>query len=202
VVVTAEMLPVAVNGQRPPTRESVTLAAMAEDETPQAEDTPVIYGGLPLPAGTEIVADPQGIGGIALKGDIVAAQLEKERLSRPEVREAMRAEQEAERLAGLRATRTPVSVGRLHGHLRELTVRQAASELEQRYAGEVRVENGFAIIDAPGFSTNGIGRDLHEVVEVLAAAGPAIVEAVNDRAGKVDPGKLPDRLVGAAGGLL
>jgi hypothetical protein len=82
------------------------------------------------------------------------------------------------------------------------TVRQAARELEV-YGGWLEVQNSGLVIHGPTLPSPRAqpANDAREVAELLAAAKDAIVAAAG-KSGRVDPAKLPDQPVGAAGGLL
>jgi hypothetical protein len=127
---------------------------------------------------------------------------DRDRRRDPAVRQQRRAEAEAARREALRASARPVTVGSLRGHQSALTVRQAASALVERYCGELRVEDGHAIVVAPPFASGWSGRGLRAAVEVLVEAIPVIVAAAPKGGGVVAPEALPDQLVGPGGVLL
>jgi hypothetical protein len=127
---------------------------------------------------------------------------DRDRRRDPAVRQQQRAEAEAARREALRASARPVTVGMLHRHEAELTVRQPATALVDRYCGELRVEDGQAIVVAPPLTSAWSGRGLRAAVEVLVEAIPVIVSAAPKDGGVVAPEALPDQLVGPGGVLL
>jgi hypothetical protein len=129
---------------------------------------------------------------------------ERERRQTPEYRDQQRAAQQAQDRAHYEATRAPVTFAALHGHQRELSLRAAAVDLAERYAGEIRVEDGHAVIVAPPFPARAweVSSDLREIVQTLVAAERVIVEAAKGKDGLVDASKLPDRPVSPTGALL
>jgi len=138
-------------------------------------------------------------------GDSAELLREKERRASPEYREAMRAEHEAQGLSELKATASPVTIGRLGGHSREWTRREAATELVENYAGEIFVVDGdvrvIAAPFAPAWSPDLSGQSLREVVEVCCEGRAAIATAAKGK-DQIDPSKLPDRQVLPGGALL
>jgi hypothetical protein len=89
------------------------------------------------------------------------------------------------------------------GISRELSLRAAATELEQRFAGRLEIVGGRLVVVAPPFASPGagpVGRDLRELVETLVAGADEIVKAKKD--GPLNASVLPNNVPGAAGGLL
>jgi hypothetical protein len=123
--------------------------------------------------------------------DVVRAREEQ---ASPEGRRRFREEWEAQRVATLRASVVPLSVGGYRGHGRELTVRAAAVELVERWLGRIEVRDGALALWSPTPTPDMFGVPVRELLDVLVAAERLIVESVK-KPGPVDVAKLPDVLV-------